>query len=304
MASSEQVAMNAPDDSEKPSAAWRPTLIVMALCAVGIGAAMHNSVVTLWALWMDSDAYGHGVFVLPIVAYALWLLKDDLRVRQPTWSLFGCVVMLIGLFGWTVGTVADIEVGHQLALLTTLVGLILAFVGWRIALVLWFPLIFPFLAVPVWDVLVPPLQEHTAIVTAWAARAFAVPVYVEGFFIAIPSGNFEIAEVCAGLRYWLAMASIAVFYAFLNGLTAWAGVAFVALALAWAVLFNWIRVTGIIMVGHWTDMQSDLVHDHYTYGWVLFAVALIPLFYVGRWFPDKLLSTGSAQRSTNGQKKV
>lgn len=53
------------------------------------------------------------------------------------------------------------------------------------------------------------------------------------------------------------------------------------------------------LIGHITEMQSELVHDHYTFGWILFAVALVPLFYVGRWFPE---SRGRPSSQTDTRK--
>jgi EpsI family protein len=59
----------------------------------------------------------------------------------------------------------------------------------------------------------------------------------------------------------------------------------VIVAALMSIVMNWIRVTTIILAGYLTDMQHYLVTvDHYAFGWVLFAVLLIPLF----WFARKL----------------
>ena len=56
------------------------------------------------------------------------------------------------------------------------------------------------------------------------------------------------------------------------------------IAAVFAVAMNWIRVATIITAGHLTNMQSYLVQvDHYNFGWVLFAVLLIPFFVLARW---------------------
>ncbi len=253
--------------------------------------ALGDTVASFWRLWNDSDAYGHGIFVVPIVAYAIWVQRAELAARNPRIAWLGLLPLAVGLAGWFVAALADIEVGMQLGLALALIALVLLHLGWRLSITLWFPILFPLLAIPVWELIVPILQLHTANVVAWTLRTVGVPVYIEGFFIAIPSGNFEIAEVCAGLRYLLAMVSIGLLFAFLNGLTPLSVLAFVIASFAWAILFNWIRVFGIVLAGHLSEMQSDLVHDHYTYGWILFAVALVPLMYAGRLLPYRQASS-------------
>jgi exosortase/archaeosortase family protein len=64
----------------------------------------------------------------------------------------------------------------------------------------------------------------------------------------------------------------------LRGRLGWA-----AFAAALAILVNWVRVSTIVMLGHYTDMQHYIVRvSHYYYGWVLFAFALIVFFVIER----------------------
>jgi exosortase/archaeosortase family protein len=41
-----------------------------------------------------------------------------------------------------------------------------------------------------------------------------------------------------------------------------------------ALLGNWLRIISIVIVGHVTEMQSPLVSDHGTFGWLIFAALL------------------------------
>jgi len=57
---------------------------------------------------------------------------------------------------------------------------------------------------------------------------------------------------------------------------------FVLATIVVALVMNWLRVTTIIVAGYLSDMQHYLVAvDHYVFGWVLFVVTLLPLFYFG-----------------------
>lgn len=263
---------------------WRSAGFALVIAAVALGILFTGTFVSLAHLWSNSDSYGHGVFVVPISAYVLWLSRAELLAAGPRLWPLGLIGVVVCSAGWAVARALGIDVGEQLAVVGLIGLLVVTFTGLRVTWLLGFPLAYLMLAVPIWDLLVPTLQHHTAVVSAWAMRLAGVPIFLEGFYITIPSGNFQIAEVCAGLRYLMAMASIGAFYAFLNRLTVAAGIGFFALSLVWALLFNWIRVTGIIAVGHLSEMQHPMVHDHYTFGWILFAIALMPLFYAGRWF--------------------
>jgi EpsI family protein len=50
-----------------------------------------------------------------------------------------------------------------------------------------------------------------------------------------------------------------------------------------ALVTNWVRVGSLVAIGHYSEMQHYLIrNEHYYYGWVLFAIALIPLFFAAR----------------------
>jgi EpsI family protein len=52
----------------------------------------------------------------------------------------------------------------------------------------------------------------------------------------------------------------------------------VALALGLAIISNWVRVFGLVVIGYATRMTSPLMDEHATYGWVIFAVVLSVFF--------------------------
>jgi len=49
-----------------------------------------------------------------------------------------------------------------------------------------------------------------------------------------------------------------------------------------AIVANWIRVIGLIVIGHVTQMESGLMSAHSAYGWVVFIMSLLPFFYLAR----------------------
>ena len=113
----------------------------------------------------------------------------------------------------------------------------------------------------------------------------------------IANGAFEIADVCAGLRFLLAGLSVAALYAYLSLPSKVVGGVFLLITVTWVIVFNWIRVAIIILIGHFGGMDHPLVQDHNSVGWVLFAVAMIPLFLLGERLRNRFLVEQTAETS-------
>jgi EpsI family protein len=146
-----------------------------------------------------------------------------------------------------------------------------------------FPIGFVYFAIPVWSALTLPLQELTVAVVRFALELVAIPVYVEGNLITIPEGVFEVAGGCAGLHYFIVSLTIASLHAYVSLRRVVSRFWLLVAAVVLAMLTNWVRVGSLVAIGHYSDMQHYLItHDHYYYGWALFAVALVPLFLLSR----------------------
>jgi len=109
-----------------------------------------------------------------------------------------------------------------------------------------------------------------------------IPTYVEGNTVTIPPGIFEIAGGCSGLRYLLVSLAISSLFIFLNIKKTSHGVLFLFIAILGSLITNWIRITGLILIGYFTDMESSLMADHNTFGWYLYIPFIIGLFYLGQ----------------------
>lgn len=122
-------------------------------------------------------------------------------------------------------------------------------------------------------------------------QGLGVPAFRQGHYISIPSGRFEIAEYCAGLRYLMAAISMGVFFAWqhLSGFRQ--QLKFVLLVVVVAIVANWLRVVVVMVAGHLSEMQSPLVADHATMGWLMFAGFMFPVFWFGGRWPDKQTQT-------------
>ena len=242
-----------------------------------------ETVAAIVRVWDNSDTYGHGFLIVPISLYLVWDARERLGailIRPAVWGL-PLLALASGL--WFAAHVIDVQIGKQLSLFLLLVLALWTMLGASASRILMFPVGYLLFAIPFWSFVIPALQTQTALSSAWILKQVGVPVFLDGFYLSIPSGKFVVADVCAGLRYLMATMSIAALFAYLNYRSVLRGSIFFAFAICWAIFFNWVRVVAIVYIGHATEMQHPLVHSHNWFGWGLFAAALIPLFFIGHW---------------------
>ena len=125
-----------------------------------------------------------------------------------------------------------------------------------------------------------------------------VTAYIVGNTVTIPSGQFRIVQGCSGMHFFVSGFALAAVYAYLYLRTWTHRIALVLVTLAVAILANWIRVYVVILAGYLTEMQHYLVQeDHYFFGWILFGVSLIPVFFLATWMERREERAGPGQPS-------
>ena len=237
--------------------------------------------------WWDSSTYGHGLLVLPLSIYLVWVKRSKLLSVQRPSDFLGLGTFILFSMGWWLGYAVDVEIIKQLAFFGMIGAIFWSILGWRTTSVYMVPLILPLLALPIWVPLVPLLQYLTTQVVSFALSLISVPVYVQGHFIQIPEGKFSIEDVCAGLRYLLAALVVALVYVYLYMQRTRYQLIFIGSVILLSLSVNWIRVFAVILAGHLTNMSHFLVKDHADFGWWLFAFTLIPIFWFGNYLARK-----------------
>jgi len=255
----------------------------------------------LWPYWVDSLSYSHGMLVVPISVWLLWRQKENINAELPR-PTYVAIVPLAGLLLLsTFGFAANIEIITTALLPPILLSAVLLVAGVQVTRISAFPVLLLYSAIPVWDLINGALQSATVVAVTVFLRVLNVPAYIEGTFVQIPAGLFEIEGGCSGLHFLVVGLTIAAIYAHLYMRSLRRQLALVALMAAMSILMNWIRVTAIIVAGHLTGMQSYLVKvDHYTFGWVLFLVMLVPFFVLARSMEERD-DTGTSSPAEGGR---
>lgn len=241
--------------------------------------------------WNKMDqGYSHGYLVLGIFLFLMIRSIRSIDYNDIKPNYWASPVLVLASLLWILALHAHIQLIQWMLLPVMLIVFHTLVFGLRTSWQLLFPALFLGFGIPFWDYLTELLQVITVFVVTLFLRLWDIPAFIEAFFVAIPQGTFEIAGGCSGLRYLLVMLTLSSLYGYLNYSLWTTRIALVVTAIFFGLLTNWVRVFIIIVVGHMTNMQSDLIEDHDFLGWILFAVILIPVFFLAYkyadWFND------------------
>ena len=274
--------------------------LLFSLMVVSILILLWSTTRSMVEIWQQSSAYGHCYLVIPIAVWTAWRESAALASvpLTPFWP--GLAVIAATGFVWLLSELASVAVLTQFAAIGLVVATVLTVFGRTWARQLAFPLGFLFFAVPFGEGLLPILMEWTADVTVGALRVTGIPVYREGNYFVLPSGAWSVVEACSGVRYLIAAFMVGCIFAWLQYRASMKRVVFVCLALAVALVSNWLRAYAIVLIGHVSNNRIGTgVIDHNLFGWLIFGAAMFGLFSIGmRWADRDSDSTSApAQRS-------
>jgi EpsI family protein len=111
-------------------------------------------------------------------------------------------------------------------------------------------------------------------------------------FFALPGGNFEVADICSGLRYLMVGTVTALLFGYLNFNTWGKRIAFTLVAALSFVFANGVRAFITMLVASATKGRLLGGEDHIYFGMVLFTVLLVTLL----WFGMKLADPAPPKR--------
>ena len=276
----------------KASSSLRTSLWGAAIFSVALLLLFHSTAWSMVAIWLRSETFAHGFLILPISLWLVWNQRDRLRNINPVPAPAVALLLLPIGFGWLLATLVDVLVVQQLALVAMLVAGLWAILGHQLARALAFPLLFLFLAVPMGEALVAPMMEFTATSTVWLIQHTGIPVFREGLYFTLPSGQWSVVEACSGVRYIIASVTLGLLYAYLTYHSFARRFWFVVASLIVPIFANTARAYIIVMLGHLSDMRVATGVDHLVYGWVFFGLVMFILFWLGSFFREDQPGSG------------
>ncbi len=271
---------------------WTLVGIFLAVFAVWL----YPTLAALHGRW-SSAAIEYSYFVVLLAAFMLYKrVTADTTVTAPGgvgWLLLFLPCVIVVFISDVVG-VAFIPQLLFPVLLVAAIGLVLGNSMARRAIL---PIAFLYFAIPFWQAfeyfgstgrpLNEALRQLTTIVASGVVKLTGLPALIDGDFIVLPAGTFEIAEGCSGRAYFITALELSFFYAVAFLKRNSNRVLLVGVACVLALLGNWIRVVSLIMIGYFSNMQNPLISNHGDFGWVVFCMTTLPFVLFGRWLESR-----------------
>ncbi len=281
---------------------WRLHAAATTVLLLWIGFCYYGTAASMVAIWARSDTFAHGFFIAPISLWLIWRKRAQLRAATPVVSpLWALPLVLLGV-SWWVGDAVSANVVLQFSFVGMLISAVLFMLGWPVARIILFPLLFLLFAVPFGEFLLPLLIEKTADFTVLGLRLTGVPVYRAGNNFQIPSGAWSVVEACSGVRYLIASVTVGTLFAYLNYQSWRRRAVFVVVSIVVPIVANWVRAYIIVMLGHLSGNRIATGVDHLIYGWLFFGIVISIMFAIGaRWTePDAPPKAVAASAATPG----
>ena len=248
-------------------------------------------------VWTVSEIYNHCFFVIPCSFYFIYRNKNRLLATEFSISFIPLIFIVPILVLQLFAQVGDINVLMHIATFSSLPLLIWMLIGTKAAKVIAYPLCFMLFAIPIGDQIVPYLQDITTDLAVPLLKLTNVPVYRNGLYLDIPEGQFLVAEACSGISFLISSIVFGFFYAYISFQSKAKRALFIGMSIGIPIVANAIRVYGIILTGHLTNMEHAVGADHLVYGGVFFGIVLFILILIGERFRDKnvVVDTGEIQ---------
>jgi exosortase A len=272
------------------SAQWTPRqrhVAAFGLVWTALLALFASDVGDILAIWWNSSTFNHCLLIPPIIAWLVAQRWTELgKVELSAWAPGLAVIGAGGMF-WLLGEASGVAFGRHLGLVLMLQGAVISCLGPGVARSLAFPLAYGFFMVPFGEEAVPLMQSVTAEIAMVLLALAGIPAHLEGVFITTPTGYFEVAEACAGVKFLIAMIAFGALVANVCFRSWRRRLAFMTAAFLIPILANGVRAWGTIYIAHLTSIEFAVGFDHVVYGGIFFAIVIAAILAAGWPFFDR-----------------
>lgn len=224
----------------------------------------------LRSTWNSETDYEHG-YLVPVIMVGLiaWQWKRLLRLGAAgSGSSLGLPILLLGIALFVAGHRCGqprLTVG---GLPMILWGSALYLWGWQVSRLLFFPLFFLWLAIPVpeFQQATTRLQIMSTVMAQWGSDLFGIDTVVRGTQIFSATdlwAPLKIDEGCGGIRSLMALIMISSVWAYIAKVPLWKKVILCLSAFPLAILGNMMRLTSIFVISQYGDPEfaANTWHD-------------------------------------------
>jgi exosortase D (VPLPA-CTERM-specific) len=269
--------------------------LLLALVTALTGYAFHETIMQMEHRWGGSEEYGYGYLIPVITLFLIWQRKNQLAEIEFKPSVAGLFLVLLGGLLLFLGTVATTHTLSQYGLVITILGVALAFLGWKAFKLIMVPLVVLFFMVPlppfVYNGLSTKLQLVSSQLGVEVIRWFGISVYLEGNVIDLGSYKLQVVEACSGLRYLFPLVSLSFIAAYIFKGAFWKKAVIFLSSIPITVFMNSFRIGVIGVLVEYGGPEQAEGFLHYFEGWIVFmgciAILVLEMAILAKIGPDR-----------------
>ncbi|MGR9053500.1 MAG: exosortase/archaeosortase family protein [Gammaproteobacteria bacterium] len=265
-----------------PSPGPWPAWLVAALFVLLFGPTMY----WLWERWtMSVWSNGHGIVVTLVVGYLVWEELKRTKHLPLDPSPLGFIILAPTLLLHMLDTGIHSQLLSAIALIASLPGFSLLFLGKKRTKIILFPLLTLFLTIPIpltFTESIHIARRHLSTEGAtWLLKLIGIPVYSYDTTIEIENGTLQVADACSGFATLYATVTVAFLTAYLcRSLIRKTLILIIAAPLA--ISINIVRVFILTLLVKWYGLDVLKTSAHEISGLLTFMIALPIIFLLGR----------------------
>jgi len=268
---------------------WRNHLIALGAVIALTLALFARDATAMAVIWWTSSTFNHCLVIIPIVIWLISLRFDEVKQLTPGVWLPGIILFASAALLWVLGEAAGLGLLRHTALVLMIQSAVIAILGKQVARGLMFPLFYLIFLIPFGEELVPLLQTLTAKICVFLLTHSSIPSKIDGIFITVPNGFYQVAAACSGVKFLIAMLAYGALAANVCFRSNRRRVIFMMFAIILPILANGFRAFGTIYIGYLTNTNFAQSFDHVIYGWFFFAFVMGVLMLASwHWFDRKL----------------
>ncbi len=255
-------------------AQWRVPLQMLGVAIAALIALFWRDAFAMADIWWNISTFTHCLFIAPITGWLIWQRWDEVAPLTPRAWPPALLLVLGGGIVWLLGDAASVAIFRHAGLVLMIQASVPLILGQQVTRAILFPLFYLVFMVPFGEQFVGPMQTVTAKLSMLFLGWAGIPAHIEGIFISIPSGLFEVAEACSGVKFLVAMAAYATLAANVCFKSWPRRIAFLVFAIIVPVIANGFRAYSTIHISHLTTTEFAESADHIIYGWVFFGLVM------------------------------
>jgi exosortase len=227
--------------------------------------------------WSSDEDMGHGYFVPLIAGYIVWERKDELFAQPFHRDWLGLALLAAGALLALVGSLGAEIFMQRVALMISLYGVVLYFMGRAAVRIILFPLLLLVFMLPipgiVYKSITFPLQLLASRLAETGLELLGYMVLREGNILELAGQQLSVVEACSGVRALLSLSFFSLAYSYFFSPEVWIRWAMLAATVPIAVAANASRIIVTGIVGEYSqEMAQGFFHG--MSGWVIFVVAI------------------------------